>query len=64
MLDQNAFDIQIQRGPCKICGAVDYLLSFGGPDICPVCDCYGCCARCKLLIQENNILKKQLEQYE
>lgn len=25
-------------GPCVVCGATDYELSFGGPDICPQCD--------------------------
>jgi hypothetical protein len=28
-------------GPCVICGALDYELSVGGPDICPSCDCGG-----------------------
>jgi hypothetical protein len=28
-----------QPGPCIICGAKDYALSMGGPDICPSCDC-------------------------
>jgi hypothetical protein len=26
-------------GPCQICGATGYALSFGGPGICPACDC-------------------------
>lgn len=26
-------------GPCVVCGATDYQLSFGGPSICPACDC-------------------------
>ncbi len=26
-------------GPCKMCGASGYSLSYGGPDICPACDC-------------------------
>jgi uncharacterized Zn finger protein (UPF0148 family) len=26
-------------GPCVICGLTDYPLSFGGPTICPSCDC-------------------------
>lgn len=27
------------HGPCINCGATDYALSMGGPDICPPCDC-------------------------
>lgn len=26
-------------GPCIICGAVNYAPSYGGPNICPPCDC-------------------------
>lgn len=26
-------------GPCAICGLTNYPLSFGGPTICPSCDC-------------------------
>lgn len=26
-------------GPCVRCGATNYSLSFGGPSICPACDC-------------------------
>ena len=26
-------------GPCVMCGAVNYALSYGGPSICPSCDC-------------------------
>ena len=26
-------------GPCIMCRATNYALSFGGPDICPSCDC-------------------------
>jgi hypothetical protein len=25
--------------PCKICGAIEYSASLGGPGICPKCDC-------------------------
>lgn len=38
-------DLEILRpevhglGPCKMCGATGYPMSFGGPDICPACDC-------------------------
>jgi hypothetical protein len=32
-------DRYIQSGPCEICGGINYPLSFGGPDICPSCDC-------------------------
>lgn len=28
-----------QRGPCRVCGAFDYPMSYGGADICPMCDC-------------------------
>jgi hypothetical protein len=27
------------KGPCVVCGAVDYPLSMGGANICPNCDC-------------------------
>ena len=27
------------RSPCVICGAIDYPVSLGGPDICPSCGC-------------------------
>lgn len=30
---------QTQQGPCISCGATNYPLSFGGPGICPTCDC-------------------------
>jgi hypothetical protein len=26
-------------GPCVVCGATNYSLSYGGPTICPRCDC-------------------------
>jgi hypothetical protein len=55
-------EMYIQTGPCKLCGAVNYPLSFGGPDICPICDCYGCCRRCKILIEENKFLLKQIDE--
>lgn len=28
-----------QPGPCIHCGQTDYPLSYGGPNICPACDC-------------------------
>lgn len=28
-----------ELGPCGVCGATGYSLSFGGPTICPACDC-------------------------
>jgi hypothetical protein len=31
--------LQIQPGPCVVCGEKNYPLSLGGPDICPACDC-------------------------
>lgn len=30
---------QIISGPCQICGATNYGLSYGGSTICPSCDC-------------------------
>lgn len=29
----------IQPGPCKVCGKTNYPASYGGPEICPACDC-------------------------
>ena len=29
----------LQPGPCIVCGLRNYSLSFGGPTICPSCDC-------------------------
>lgn len=29
----------VQSGPCVVCGATNYSLSYGGPTICPACDC-------------------------
>jgi len=29
----------IQTGPCVICDATNYPLSYGGPTVCPSCDC-------------------------
>jgi hypothetical protein len=26
-------------GPCEMCGATNYAMSYGGPSICPACDC-------------------------
>ena len=40
-----------------MCGATNYALSYGGPDICPACDTYGFCPRCKSLKAENERLK-------
>ena len=54
-------DWMIQTGPCKLCGAINYPISYGGTDICPICDCYGCCPRCKILIAENKILRDEVE---
>lgn len=31
--------MQFQPGPCSMCGATNYPLSFGGANICPACDC-------------------------
>lgn len=33
------YDQMIQPGPCALCGAMNYPLSYGGPTICPPCDC-------------------------
>lgn len=46
---------------CKICGAKNISPSYGGVDICGACDCYGFCPRCKILAEENQILRKQIE---
>ena len=31
--------LTVMAGPCVSCGATNYPLSFGGPTICPMCDC-------------------------
>jgi len=31
--------IDLQPGPCTVCGLTNYPLSVGGPSICPACDC-------------------------
>jgi hypothetical protein len=31
--------VTTQPGPCIVCGKMNYSLSFGGPTICPSCDC-------------------------
>ena len=46
---------------CKMCGAKNISPSYGGADICGACDCYGFCHRCKILMEENQILRKQIE---
>jgi hypothetical protein len=46
---------------CRLCGAKNIQASYSGADICPACDCYGCCKRCKILIEENRILKEELQ---
>ena len=46
-------------GPCVVCGATDYALSAGGPDICPACDC-GIPPEVTKLRQEVISLRKQL----
>jgi len=30
---------ELHAGPCVVCGLRNYPLSFGGPTICPACDC-------------------------
>lgn len=30
---------ELQSGPCAACGLRNYGLSYGGPTICPACDC-------------------------
>jgi hypothetical protein len=44
--------------PCKICGATNYMPSFGGPGICPKCDCGAFDAH--TLALHNNRLTTQL----
>lgn len=64
-------DLQFQSGPCKLCGATNYPLSMGGPDICCACDTgyttspAGVKAlneRIQTLTQENKDLKAILEE--
>lgn len=35
----SSIDRTQQTGPCIVCGLRNYPLSFGGPTICPACDC-------------------------
>ena len=49
---EHKFVSTIISGPCKVCGDVNYDLSFGGPDVCPACDCLPPCPRCKILIEK------------
>jgi len=44
---------------CKICGAENIQPSMGGIDVCPECDMYGLCKRCKTLIKENRQLRDE-----
>lgn len=30
---------KIVAGPCTLCGETNYPLSYGGPEVCPACDC-------------------------
>ena len=55
-----AIDWQIQPGPCVACGATDYPLSMGGPDICPACDCYPPEKRVGQLAAENRQLRAEV----
>ena len=32
-------ELNVQNGPCIVCGRKNYPLSCGGPTICPSCDC-------------------------
>lgn len=32
-------EVKIYAGPCVVCGLTNYPLSYGGPTICPSCDC-------------------------
>lgn len=47
-------------GPCIICGDTNYLLSLGGPSICPPCDC-GIPPEVSKLRRENASLRAQLK---
>lgn len=53
----------IKNGPCVMCGEDDYPLSFGGPGICPACDC-GTPPEVTKLRRENQILKKRISELE
>ena len=56
------------HGPCIVCGATNYPLSMGGPNICPPCDCGISPKVTKLKIQlnekisENFMLKEVIKQ--
>lgn len=50
----------IQPGPCIICGLRDYSLSFGGPTICPSCDC-GHTGQHKVRMQAERIMDLERE---
>lgn len=49
-----------QSGPCLGCGAVNYPLSMGGPDVCPACDVYPPETRAKQLGQQLAQIKDAL----
>ena len=38
-MENKELSSSIQKGPCIACGDINYPLSFGGPKICPSCDC-------------------------
>lgn len=48
-----------QPGPCKVCGALDYPMSYGGADICPACDCS--CPECRQEALARRVLKLEIE---
>ncbi len=48
---------------CKICGAKGISPSYGGPDVCGACDCYGFCERCAVFVEKNKQLKKKVVRF-
>ena len=50
------------RGPCVLCGATDYALSYGGTDICPACDCGNTAGRIRQQVWEIGDLRRRLAQ--
>ncbi len=50
-------------GPCIVCGATNYALSFGGPHLCPPCDC-GIPPQVTKLKLENQKLKERVTELE
>jgi hypothetical protein len=54
----------VQAGPCAGCGTTGYLLSTGGPGICPACDCVPAERRVRQLAEENRMLRQRVAELE